>query len=107
MKNLIGLSKSLNSFLKPAVGYIDMDLGVPTSLSEALNNSTMKDIAAINLISPAIVEHFGKKKLLYAPAWEVRELDDGGVFMALTPNPFDDNEVNKKKKEVRNYLGLK
>lgn len=106
IKNLIELSKSLYAFLRPAVGYIGLDLGTPPSLPETLKIPTIKDIAAINFLSPAIVEHFGKRKLLSASVWKVEELDDSGLILFLAPNPLNINEVKEKKEEVKKIFGL-
>lgn len=41
-----------------------------------------------NFFSPALVEQFGRDRLLALPAWRHAELPDGGLFLEMTPNPI-------------------
>jgi hypothetical protein len=39
----------------------------------------------INLFGPEYVAKLGRERLLNTPAWQVKELDDGGILVATIP----------------------
>lgn len=41
-----------------------------------------------NLFSPALVERYGRERLLSIPAWRKVEFDDGGIMLEMSPSPI-------------------
>ncbi|SEW26250.1 hypothetical protein [Natrinema salifodinae] len=45
------------------------------------------DLQRITYFGPDLIDEIGSKRLRSVPAYEVTELDDGGVFVIVTPEP--------------------
>jgi len=61
------------------------------------------------VLGPPYVELFGKELLLGAPAFKTAELDEGRIYMQLSPDPMDFVAnyplQNNARRIVREYLG--
>ena len=58
------------------------------------------------VFSPELVKEYGHEWLLSAPAWEQRELDDGGIMLVTIPDPTDWNEAAAACQDLANYFDL-
>ncbi|MBE2269789.1 MAG: hypothetical protein IAE80_16250 [Anaerolinea sp.] len=60
-----------------------------------------------NLFSPALVEQYGRDRLLALPAWRKVEFPDGGLMLEMSPNPLTESLAYRDKyREAANALGL-
>jgi hypothetical protein len=103
-KNLKDISLLLYGKLRPSFAYVDESQGMGRHIKEAVKVQ-LKILGWINIFGPPFVEKYGKDFLLNLPGYEVRELEDGGVFHQLTPGILANNssEVDKIQEEVESY----
>jgi hypothetical protein len=62
----------------------------------------------INLFGPEYVQKIGRERLLSAPAWKVKELDDGGILIVPAPYVEVDwhNPSPYKRPDVAQHLDI-
>jgi hypothetical protein len=60
-----------------------------------------------NFFGPEYVEMFGREKMLSAPCWSVKELDDGGFLLLTSSSPLDpaNPESRQAQQRLRRHLG--
>ncbi len=75
-------------------------------LYESAKNNKILRIWWLNFFGPKLVETLGKKKLLSAPSYITEELQDGGIMLVRSPNPFTIDEPYIKAEEIEKYLGI-
>jgi hypothetical protein len=92
----------LYSFLGEASGVLPY-----TSREEALALET-RWLYDITLFGPEYVRKIGRERLLSAPAWKVKALEDGGIL--LVPSPYVEvdwrNPSPYQRPEVAQHLGI-
>ena len=60
-----------------------------------------------NLFSPALVEQFGRDRLLSIPAWRTVEFADGGILLEMSPSPLTESLAYKSNyREAAVLLGV-
>lgn len=60
---------------------------------------TPESLRAVTYYSSEYVEAFGRERLLSLPASEVREHEDGGVFIVVTPDPSNEYDAVQRARE--------
>jgi len=83
----------------------DSGLGIPVS-QESLADNRIEAVSWLMVFSPDLVEEYGHKYLLSAPAWERRELDDGAIMLVASPDPTDWNNASTSRQDLANYFDL-
>jgi hypothetical protein len=83
----------------------DREPGIPVS-QESLADNRIEAVSWLMVFSPGLVEEYGREWLLSAPAWERRELDDGGIMLVTNPDPTDWNEAAAACQDLANYFDL-
>lgn len=82
----LDLGISLYHVLQPAFGWIDFDYGLFTTHDD-IESLKLPALYWANLFGPAYVSQIGEGKILEAPAWKVKKLDDGGLAYMLASCP--------------------
>jgi hypothetical protein len=102
--SLKNLSISLYDRLEPSFAYVDKAEGTGRWIKEAIEVE-LKVLGWINIFGPPFVEKYGEDFLLNLPAYEVRQLKDGGIFHQLIPSIVvnSPSEVDKIQTEVELY----
>lgn len=60
-----------------------------------------------NLFSPALVEQYGRERLLSLPAWRTVEFPDGGLLLEMSPNPLTEGLAYREQyREAARLLGF-
>jgi hypothetical protein len=83
---------------------VDESGGTGRYIKEAVKIQ-IKALGWINMFGPPFVEKYGKDFLLNLPGYEVRELEDGGIFHQLSPSILAStpSEVEKIRERVEAY----
>jgi hypothetical protein len=83
------------------------DEGNTPSRNEALALQ-VSSLFTINLFGPEYAAKLGRERLLSAPAWQVRELDDGGVLVVPVPYVKEDwrQPSPYSQRAVAQHLGI-
>ncbi len=82
--------------------------GVPNTTREDALALEARCLYHINVFGPEFVAKLGRERLLSAPVWQRRELDDGGLLVATIPY-MEENRREKKPynpREAARLLGL-
>jgi hypothetical protein len=79
--------------------------GEPPATAESLAHNKYEHLSWVTVFTPPMIETYGRETLLSAPAWQIRELDNGAILVVSYQNPFDPNP--DKKEDVADYIGLK
>ena len=83
----------------------DREPGIPVS-QESLADNRIEAVSWLMMFSAELAEEYGHEWLLSAPAWERRELDDGGIMLVTSPDPTDWNEAAAACQDLANYFDL-
>jgi hypothetical protein len=84
---LLDIGKKLYSILLPDFAWIDYgDLQGYTWFDD-LEESRIRHIYWSNYFGPHYLAGIGYEKILNAPAWQLEELEDGGLLYTLSPSP--------------------
>jgi hypothetical protein len=78
---------------------------IPVS-QESLADNRIEEVSWLMLFSHELVEEYGHKWLLSAPAWERRELGDGAIMLVASPDPTDWNKASTARQDLANYFDL-
>jgi hypothetical protein len=76
--------------------------GDPPFTAESLANDEYEQLSWLTVFTPPMVETYGRETLLSAPAWEVRELDDGAIVVLC----HDDVDWESDCRDVAEHIGL-
>ncbi len=66
----------------------------PTDLPDVslVDAGKIETLYTYNFLGPAMVAAYGREKLHSVPAWQIEDLPDGGLFIGMIPNPFENWE---------------
>ncbi len=92
----------------PLYGFDDPGTGDDTPSRDDALAGVLPRLFTINLFGPEYVAKLGRERLLSAPAWQVKELDDGGILIATIPYVEEDwrHPSPYEPREVARHLGL-
>jgi hypothetical protein len=100
---LCTLSKILYTYLKPCYGWVDYP-HAPFLTGEAIRDrSELDTLYWINYFGPQYVEKYSKEFLMSIPGWKKEELNDGGIFLQLSPQ-LTENDNEKLGDELKEYF---
>lgn len=102
------LSEVIYQVWRPIFGFDSAGLVEPhTSRDDALALEA-RCLYLVNYYGPEFVAKLGRERLLSAPAWRVKPLDDGGIMLAPNPIVSDDPFTPRPYglKQVAQHLGL-
>ncbi|SFR98028.1 hypothetical protein SAMN05216559_1960 [Halomicrobium zhouii] len=89
------------------VGSVGEDWGLDKPMTdESLAENRIAEISWLMLFGPEMVAEYGREWLLQAPAWERRELDDGGIMLVASPDPTDYETFTDGREQLREYFGF-
>jgi len=86
----IGFCKLCYRFCSPLYGYgitEITDWSHPES-ADQIDQLKLTTLYCYNFLGPALAKSYGLNVLKSIPAWQVEELDDGGIFLAMEQIPF-------------------
>lgn len=95
----------LYDYLSPIYVYGDTYLDETPLSTEGLKEGRLEEVYWVNGFGPDIAEQIGRERLLHAPAWQVDDREDGGVFLWEAPLPLSQIRQETDDK-LRSYFSL-
>ena len=98
--------RPLAGFAQTAFHRAAMDsTGNTPFMAESLAHDEYEHLSWLTVFPPAMVETYGRERLLTTPAWKRMELDDGAVLLVTHEDPHDPETHGIK--DVADHIGLK
>lgn len=97
--------RELYDFLAPIYVHGDTYLDSSTITREGILKGQLEDLFWVNGFGPEMAEQIGRERLLNAPAWQIDDCDDGGVFLWESPLPLSPEKQDIDAR-LRAYFGV-
>ncbi|MBN1993689.1 MAG: hypothetical protein JW953_13390 [Anaerolineae bacterium] len=89
--SFLGFCKIFYGFFCPLYGYGTTKPNDPPEFAK-VDEGKIETLYTYNFLGPDMVSKYGTEKLHSIPAWQIEDLSDGGIFIAMELNPFENWE---------------
>ncbi len=108
VQSLIQICELVYATLHPIYAYGFTSPEIDHTIANPDDEVTIRAVHDYNFFGPYLVQKIGREKILTIPTWRTVQFDDGGILLAMSPNPIAEWEpYTENYKNAAKILGVK